>query len=88
MKPPGPEATRAEVEAYLDRVKTARAVERAANRGWRGAKRCSSCGATGGHRRGDRACPNYPTAWRWEARGAVYRENTKETDEHERADGA
>lgn len=62
------DATRAEVDALLNKARAAKASEqrRSANR------TCSSCGKVG-HVRGNRVCQNYGTPWRWEARGAVHR---------------
>ena len=34
---------------------------------------CSSCGSTEGHRRGDKACPNYATPWRWMGERKVWK---------------
>lgn len=65
---PGPDATRAEVEAWEERA-TIEANARLRAELPRKPRTCSSCGEVGGHRRGDRACPNYDSPVRWQAHG-------------------
>ena len=64
---PGPAAEIA--QWHRVREASARLTARAKAREGR---RCSSCGGGDGHRRGDRACPNYDTPVRWQAHGKVY----------------
>ena len=68
---PLPDWTRAEIEAWEEAKREARlmplarAVADVILHGNKAPRMCSSCGSTEGHRRGDKACPNYDTPARW-----------------------
>ncbi len=70
MIPPGPDATREEVDRYHAAVSAERTRARRSEANRHDRSTCSSCGRRG-HRRGVAACPNYRSPWRWLDKGAV-----------------
>jgi hypothetical protein len=82
VKFPPPDATYSEIQAWGAALRDERlakiapfldrAIENAINRPRKPRGACSSCWELG-HRRGDKACPNYDSPVRWQAHGKVWK---------------